>query len=286
MPIAIVVGSIFYPFFERLSFITPYLIFTMLFFTYCNIELKKIKFSGWQFQLIGIQIVGAMASYWLLRPFNVVLAEGTMICFLAPTGTAAPVITRMLNGDVEGITTYSILCNLMVAILAPVIFSLVGHYKHISFFNAFGTIAEKVMFLLIAPIITALILKRFIPGFRTIATKITNLPFYLWTVALCVVTGRTVGFILRLPQSEHGIELWLAAGAFVACGTQFILGRKTGKRYEKTVAGGQGLGQKNTILAIWMAQTYLTPISSIAPGAYVLWQNIVNSWQVWKMKEK
>jgi len=41
------------------------------------------------------------------------------------------------------------------------------------------------------------------------------------------------------------------------------------------------LGQKNTILAIWMAQMYLNPISSIAPGAYVLWQNIINSYQVW-----
>jgi len=54
-----------------------------------------------------------------------------------------------------------------------------------------------------------------------------------------------------------------------------------GKRYDDTVAGGQGLGQKNTILAIWMAQMYLNPIASIGPGAYVLWQNIINSYQVW-----
>jgi BASS family bile acid:Na+ symporter len=51
------------------------------------------------------------------------------------------------------------------------------------------------------------------------------------------------------------------------------------------VAGGQGLGQKNTVLAIWMAQTFLNPISSIAPGAYVLWQNMFNSWQVWRARK-
>jgi len=39
-------------------------------------------------------------------------------------------------------------------------------------------------------------------------------------------------------------------------------------------------------LAIWMAQTYLAPLSSIAPAAYVLWQNLINSWQLWRAKNK
>jgi len=45
------------------------------------------------------------------------------------------------------------------------------------------------------------------------------------------------------------------------------------------------LGQKNTILAIWMAHTYLNPLSSVAPGSYVLWQNIINSCQLWKKRK-
>ena len=44
------------------------------------------------------------------------------------------------------------------------------------------------------------------------------------------------------------------------------------------------LGQKNTVLAIWMAYTYLNPASAIAPGSYVVWQNIINSWQLWKKR--
>ncbi len=46
--------------------------------------------------------------------------------------------------------------------------------------------------------------------------------------------------------------------------------------------GGQSLGQKNTVLAVWMAQSFLDPISSIAPTAYIVWQNFVNSWQIWR----
>ncbi|MDR0371845.1 MAG: transporter, partial [Prevotellaceae bacterium] len=30
---------------------------------------------------------------------------------------------------------------------------------------------------------------------------------------------------------------------------------------------------------------YLNPVSSIGPGTYVLWQNIVNSYQIWRKRK-
>ena len=33
-----------------------------------------------------------------------------------------------------------------------------------------------------------------------------------------------------------------------------------------------------------MAQTWLDPLASVAPAAYVVWQNIVNSIQLWRYK--
>ncbi len=80
-------------------------------------------------------------------------------------------------------------------------------------------------------------------------------------------------------------EWWMASFALAICVAQFALGRRVGRRYGDTISGGQGLGQKNTILAIWMAQTYLNPLSSIAPASYVLWQNMINSFQLW-LKER
>jgi predicted Na+-dependent transporter len=85
-------------------------------------------------------------------------------------------------------------------------------------------------------------------------------------------------------KSQIIIELAIAIGALVICVFQFWLGRRIGRKLDDTVAGGQGLGQKNTVLAIWMAQMYLNPLSSIGPGAYVLWQNSVNSWQIWRQR--
>jgi BASS family bile acid:Na+ symporter len=40
------------------------------------------------------------------------------------------------------------------------------------------------------------------------------------------------------------------------------------------------------VLAIWMAFTYLNPLSSLGPGSYVVWQNLVNSYQLWKKRKK
>ena len=57
------------------------------------------------------------------------------------------------------------------------------------------------------------------------------------------------------------------------------------RRYADSVSGGQAMGQKNTILGIWLTVTYLNPTAAIAPCAYVVWQNLVNAWQLW-CKEK
>jgi bile acid:Na+ symporter, BASS family len=281
MPIAITVGAIFYNFFDSLSFLTPYLIFTMLFLTYCTLKLNDIRLSKLHVWMISIQMLGSLAVYFILAPFNVILAQGAMICILAPTGTAAPVITGMLKGDVASVTAYSLLSNMSIALMAPVIFSFIGSYQSIPFIDSFSAIAQKVMLLLLTPFITAMLLRKVSPRFTSVMAGISGVSFYIWSLALCVVTGRTVGFILKQTNANHVIEIMVALIAFVVCVAQFLGGRKIGSLYDKTIVGGQGLGQKNTILAIWMAQTYLNPIASIAPGAYVLWQNIINSYQVW-----
>ena len=48
-----------------------------------------------------------------------------------------------------------------------------------------------------------------------------------------------------------------------------------------SISAGQALGQKNTIVGIWLTITFLNPLAAVAPGAYVLWQNVVNAWQLW-----
>lgn len=110
----------------------------------------------------------------------------------------------------------------------------------------------------------------------------SQISFYLWLVSLTVIIGRTTTFILDHPEADGAVETALAATALVICLVQFRFGRWLGRRYGDAVAGGQSLGQKNTVLAVWMAQSFLDPISSVAPTAYIVWQNFVNSYQIYK----
>ena len=281
MPLSIIVGAVFYKFFQTLAFLTPYLIFAMLFLTYCNLHFNQMRLSRLHIWLLVIQIFGSLAVFFVLSPFNLTVAQGAMICVLVPTGTAAPVITGMLKGNVASVTTYSLLSNMCVALAAPVIFSLVGSYQSLPFIESFMSISRKVFVLLFMPFAVALLLRKFIPVLTDKIAAFSSLSFYLWSLALSVVTGRTVVFILKQSGTSHVTEILVAIAAMVVCVSQFLVGRWFGNKYDDTVAGGQGLGQKNTILAIWMAQMYLNPIASIGPGSYVLWQNIINSYQVW-----
>jgi BASS family bile acid:Na+ symporter len=285
MPIAMTVGAVFYRLFGPLSFLTPYLIFSMLFLTYCKMELSKIRLSRLHLWMILIQILGSIGIFLALNPINSTLAQGAMICVLAPTGTAAPVMTGMLKGSVESITAYSLLSNLCVVVVAPVMFSLIGNNQAMPFFESFVEILKHVFVLLILPFALAILIRKVKPVITDKIGSYSNLSFYLWSIALVIVTSRTVEFIVKQGGNDYLTEILVAVGAAVMCVGQFYIGRGIGKHYNNTVAGGQGLGQKNTILAIWMSQIYLNPLSSIAPGAYVLWQNIFNSWQVWRKRK-
>ena len=88
--------------------------------------------------------------------------------------------------------------------------------------------------------------------------------------------GNTTSFLIRQDSSRYGDELLLAGASLVACVCQFVIGRRIGRKYDLKISGAQGLGQKNTVLAIWMA--------SVGPAAYVVWQNVINSWQLWKKR--
>ena len=285
MPIAMTLGAIFYSTFGSLSFLTPYLIFVMLFLTYCKLKFNEIRLSPLHLWLISFQIIGSVVVYLVISPINITVAQGIMICILAPTATAAPVITGMLNGKVASVTAYSLISNLTIALLAPVIFSLIGSYNSMPFIDSFITILKPVFVLLFFPFAFAMLLQKFLPKVSTKIGTFSGFSFYLWSLALCIVTGKTVEFIIKQEAVSYSTEIFIAAGSLVVCVSQFLLGRKIGKKYDNTVAGGQSLGQKNTILAIWMAQMYLNPIASIGPGSYVLWQNMINSYQVWRQRK-
>lgn len=283
LPIAMLAGAIGYPFFISLSFLTPILIFTMLLLTFCKVSPQDLKPKLLHLWLLMIQIFGSVAVYLLLCRFNKIVAEGAMVCIICPTATAAAVITSKLGGSAASLTTYTLLGNIGAAIAVPIIFPLIEAHADISFWDSFFLILSKVFPLLICPFLTAWLLQKFVPRVHHALLAYHELAFYLWAVSLAIVTAQTLSSLINDP-ADGWTEILIALAALVACCVQFFLGKTLGSIYDDRISGGQALGQKNTILAIWMAHTYLNPLSSVGPGSYVLWQNIFNSYQLWKKR--
>lgn len=257
--------------------LTPSFIFLMLFFTFCRVDARKIRFSTLHLWLILFQIVGSLAIYYLLGWFNLVLAQGGMICVLAPVAMAAVVIGGMLGANIETMAAYSLLCNVVIALVAPILLHHFGNGE-----CTVGQILQKVAPLLIAPFVAGQFCRFCLPKLGGWVASHSQISFYIWLMSLVVIIGRTTCFILDHNDVDRGVELALAAVALVVCVVQFVCGRAIGRRYGDPAAGGQSLGQKNTVLAVWISQAFLDPIASVAPTAYIVWQNLVNSYQIYR----
>lgn len=281
LPIAMLGGVLFHNFIDAIAFIAPYLIFVMLLITFCRVRPSEFKVTRLSAGLITVQIAGSIALYFLILPYSREVAEGTFICVFCPTATAAPVITGMLGGSVPRLATFSIISNVTVAILAPILFTLMGTEADITFMDSLTTISMKVMPLIILPLILALLLLKVAPKVHRAVAERQAISFYIWAVSLFIVVGRAVSFIMDEPAAAVPEMILLAIFSGIVCCGQFWIGRKIGHRCGDKIAGAQGLGQKNTVLAIWMALTYLNPVSSVAPAAYVAWQNTINSAQLY-----
>ena len=284
LPIAMVGGILFYPWMGYLQFLSPYLIFTMLFITYCRLDFRQISLGRFQWVLLGVQMLIASAAYLSLAWVNHTVAEGVFICVFIPTATAAPVICAMLGGSLSKLATYSLLCNVFVAIVGPFVLALIGDTQY-GFMESFIMILRMVMPLLLGPILASLLIRNALPKFHEAVKAHQSISFYLWAVSLFIIVGGCVSFIINHYRPEElWTMIWLAVGALVVCLLQFKIGRMVGRRFGDAVSGGQGMGQKNTVLAVWIALAYMNPVASIAPASYIAWQNIINSWQIMRHK--
>lgn len=282
MPAAMVVGALLCRPISALEawthqMITPTLIFLMLFVTFCRVKPRQMKPSMLHVWLLLFQTVVCIGVYLLLLPLNDIVAQGAMICVLAPVAMAAVVIGGMLGANVATMATYSLLCNMAIALLAPVILTFTG-----TGVCTFTQILARIAPLLVMPFAAAQFCRFVFPKAAQWVGDHSQISFYMWLASLLVIIGRTTAFIIDLHDASLSTELWLAFAALVICLVQFKVGRMLGRRYGDPAAGGQSLGQKNTVLAVWMAQSFLNPISSIAPTAYIVWQNFVNSYQIYK----
>ena len=267
----------------------PVLLFIMLFVAFCKIKPTDLKPHRWHLRLLLIQCLIFIAACLFLWAYPTsgarVIVEGFMLAIICPTATACAVVTQKLGGDSAATTSYTIIINLVVALLCPLLLPVVHPQPGLTFLPAFMVIINKVFPLLIVPLFLAWFVRYLMPSFhkRIVATK--DLAFYMWAVSLAIAIAVTCK---ALAHSEE--SLWNVGGiavvTLVACLFQFTFGKWIGSHYGKRMEAGQALGQKNTVFIIWLGYTFLSPITAAAGGFYSVWHNLVNSWQLYKKRKE
>ena len=330
--LSMLIGAVGYKLFLPLAPVLPWLIFFMLFFTFCKIDPLDLRLHKWHWVVLAAQLIFSFSTYILTIRLtgNAVLAQGLLMCFIMPTATAAPIIAGKMGGSIQNLTTFTLLSNFATAIIVPATFPLINPAADMTFWPAFLLILSRIAPLLLGPFFAAWALRAGFNYYYRRKEKIINhqssiinaktfelpkglavVPFYLWVCSIIVLTAVVTETTVTNFYSQLSNILTLLICSFFACLLQFGLGKmigywlpapSKGRDYQdvlinpaaapKTMAGvssitaGQAFGQKNTSLGVWMAQTFLDPLSALGAAAYIIWQNLFNSVQLFVVAHK
>ena len=288
LPIAIILGLLLHNTCAAFSVVVPYIIFTILLLTFTAVDIRKLRFKPLFVWIILFQVVVSLGGYYLLRLLHVneIVAEGVLIGVLCPVAASVAVVSTMLGADRNTVTSYTVIGNLMVSLVAPIYFSFIGVNQDMPFWASFMQILRRIGTVIGLPFFIALALQLCLPKVNRIISRYKGLAFYLWAVALLLTLGQTIHFIFLNGEGNWSSILWLGISALLFCILQFGLGKWIGHKYGDTIAGGQLLGQKNSAMGIWMANHYLHPLASVYLAFYSVFQNLFNSWQLWYQGRK
>lgn len=274
---------------RTMAVIQPALLFAMLFLTFCRIEPREMRPHKWQIWLLLIQAVFYAGLSLLLIMFPDIrlrcVIEAAMLCMICPTATACAVVTGRLGGSMAGVLSYTVLVNLLVALLIPLMVPLTNPVEGLDFITASALILAKVFPLLILPCLLAWTIRYLFPVFHAKLLSLTNLAFYIWAISLTLAIAMSTRYIVRNEDSLMQLSC-IAIASAVCCAFQFWAGKRIGRRWGCEITAGQALGQKNTVFAIWVGYTFLTPIVSVAGGFYSIWHNFYNTWQLQRREKE
>ena len=273
----------------------PVSVFLTLFVTACKVDFHDMRPHRWHLGVLVAQLLLVAGNVgiilWVQSDLEQkLLWEAVLTCIIGPSASAAPVVVGKLGGNISTMTSYTLISSLASALMIPAVFPLLEASANAtlggnapSFMSAFLMILQKVSIVLLLPLALGWLMQHGAKGLCKRLVSIPDLSFYLWAFSLSITTGITVKNIVN-SDASLSLLLWIAVACFLLCWVQFFMGLFIGRRLGEEINSGQALFQKNTALSIWVAYMYLNPVASIGAGCYVLWQNIINSLELWQYR--
>lgn len=296
LPVSMVVGIILYAlapalFIKRsdggmgvVAHLFPITLFVTLFATFARLDFRSLRLHSWHLSLLLTQImlVAVLMCVALAHPNGSslkLLLTSVLTCAIAPCAAAAPVVTSQLGGNLSTMTAFMLLSCLLCVVTIPLAFSLIYPMGGQVFLLTALAILRRLAAVLLLPLLCGWLVHGYVPRLCSWLSRHPQLSFYAWCLSLAMISGITVHNILS-AQTPAAILWLIAIGSLLCCLAHYVLGYLIGRRSAELVNARQGMFQKNTALAIYIATTFLPPAAAIGAGCYVLWQNIVNSYEL------
>lgn len=264
------------------SFLIKYILMGLLLFAFLDIHIDRTTIQRSHYYILTANLILPLILFYTFRNYNFQLAQASFVTALAPTAIAAPVVISILNRKVEYVIFSLLITNIVIALIIPFLFAnLMNSTSSIEI----SSVLFPVIYVFLIPFILAQTIKKFLPSIFRWLNKIKDESFYLLMIAIYLGTSNASNFIRTEMTQSFDIVIYIGICSLIICLINFNLGSFiAGKKF--AVEGGQSLGQKNNAFTIWLAITFLNPLSVIGPVFYVLFQNIYISWQLYRYNRK
>lgn len=282
LPITLATGF-FVPSAAELYPLTKWLLGTMLFFSLVSERhaLGKDDYKKIVVVFAFNMLLGPLYAL-LVSPIDKELSIGLLLVGMAPTATAAVAVVALSGGRPVFVMAAIVVTHLGASIWIPMYIHIFSGFMaksciigtNVDAFNVLKGVAP----LLIIPWLLSGTL-RFLPEeSRKNIRKLKSYILPVWGLAIFLIGARTRELWNGMEQDVTVKLLLIVFSVLVVCAIQFKLGAFIGKK--SSVETAQSLGQKNTVLMVWIALNWLGPIYAVAPLSYILWQNVFISFRL------
>ncbi len=256
------------------SYLIYYLLMFMLFFPFLEWEIHTKIFKERRIYIVLLlNIIIGLSVYFILKQYNNDLAIAALLIGIAPTATACPSIISYLKGRVDFSVASVMITNLFMSLFIPIVI-----YKISNVAISISTIFFQTLILILIPLISGQIIHKKLPRIFNFLIKFKQFGFYTWLV-VCFLAVSKASFFIQNSNVSLKIIILVSLVSGIICLLNFNIGKIFGGE-NLSLEMSQSLGQKNTMLAVWIGLTYFNPLITLGPIFYLIWHNLYNAYQL------
>lgn len=254
----------------------------LLFFSFLDIKTKIEIIHKTHFLILAIIIFSSLFFYYLLHFFNAAIAQTAFITSIAPTAIAAPVIISLRKGKIDFVLFSLLLNNIVISLFIPFLLPIITQSTHQIKINE---VLFPVLVTISIPLALAQATKFILPKVWKKLVDSKDSSYYILIANIYIAVSDASTYIRNENSENLKLVFLIAILSGFLCFFFFGLGWLIGGK-DYSAESSQSLGQKNNAFTIWIALTYMNPLSALGPVFYVLYQNVYISWVLYINNKK